>query len=131
MGVDADDTFEYIKVWARPYGPGHICLRFQNMDERNNRTVPTSFFNTTKYNPPTVVEYTLNFNQPKADMILAKKNWNGIQYNDPKFINNDYKDSDKFLLRPLEIRTFNVTFVVSEDDPTPGVTPWDYQRLPF
>jgi len=48
------------------------------MDEKNNRTVPTSFFNTTKFNPPTVEEYTLSFNQPKADMILNKLNWNGI-----------------------------------------------------
>jgi len=28
FGADGDDTFDYIKVWGRAYGLGHICIRF-------------------------------------------------------------------------------------------------------
>ena len=69
--------FEMIKFWSRAYSPTEFLFRFQNLDEANNRTVPTEVFHSGKLGAGTVVEMTLNFNQPKADMILNKLNWNG------------------------------------------------------
>jgi hypothetical protein len=89
------------------------------MDEKNSRAVPVSVFQTSAYGKATVTEMSLSFNQPKAEMIKNKLNWNGKIYNNPAFINNDYLTKgnsdmlrsyflDYFTLRPLEIRTFKV-----------------------
>lgn len=81
---------DYIKILARPHNASTICLRFHNMDEVNNRTVPTSLFQSSAFGTATITEMTLSFNQPKANMIKNKLNWNGQVYNNPAFINNDF-----------------------------------------
>jgi hypothetical protein len=88
---------DYIKILARPYNTSTVCIRFQNMDEVNNRTVPTQIFQSSAFGNATVTEMTLTFNQPKANMIKSKLNWNGNVYNNPAFINTDYLTESKFL----------------------------------
>jgi len=114
-----DFNLDYIKVLSRAYNYTTIMYRFHNMDEKNSRAVPVSVFQTSAYGKATVTEMSLSFNQPKAEMIKNKLNWNGKIYNNPAFINNDYLTKgnsdmlrsyflDYFTLRPLEIRTFKV-----------------------
>jgi hypothetical protein len=68
------------------------------MDENNNRTVPVSFFQSSAYGNGSVVEMTLTFNQPKAQMIKNKLNWNGNIFNNQAYINNDYLTQSKLMI---------------------------------
>lgn len=115
------NSFEYIKILSKVYNSTTICYRFHNMDENNNRTVPVEFFQSSAYGTGIVTEMTLTFNQPKANMIKNKLNWNGNVFNNASYINNDYltQSSKNFLhnllayftLRPLELRTFKIELV--------------------
>lgn len=66
------------------------------MNDRYNKTVPVSVFKGAYSPTKSVTEMTLTYNQPKAQMIVNKLNWNGVIYNSTSFINNDYLNNSKF-----------------------------------
>jgi len=99
-----------VKILSRPMSTTKFLLRFHNTNEDLTKTVSTSVFNNANYAATTVLETSLTANQAKTDMIKKRLNWNGLQLNNPAFAKNDYLTSSQFSLRPLEIRTFTVTF---------------------
>ena len=116
------DLDPYIKLLSRPFSTNKFLLRFHNMDENNTRYVNTSVFARSS-GKGTVTEMSLTANQPKSQMISKRYNWNNLGLNNPSFAKNDYLTSSKmrgyiediiilgqFELRPLEIRTFVVSF---------------------
>jgi len=103
-----DITLDFVKLFSKPISSTKYLFRFHNMDETQTRNVSTSIFQSSSHGTGKVTEMSLTYNQPKADMIKNRFNWNGLKLNDPSFINTDYLNSGTFALRPLEIRTFIV-----------------------
>jgi len=99
-----------VKILSRPMSTNKFLLRFHNTNEVVPKTVSTSVFSNSNFAATAVLETSLTANQAKTDMIKKRLNWNGYQLNNPAFAKNDYLTSNQFSLRPLEIRTFTVTF---------------------
>ena len=78
--------------------PNKFVLRYQNMNEKSNLTVPTKVFTNPNFTKGNVNEMSLTYNQPKSDMIKKRLNWNGLKLNDPSFIKTDYLSSGKFFV---------------------------------
>jgi hypothetical protein len=99
-------NLENVKVLLRPMTKDTLLLRLQNMDEKKSSVVELSGV-LGRYK--SVEELSLSANQKKQDMLQNKMNWNGMKLNDPSLLNTDFKDDGKVSLRPLEIRTFEVS----------------------
>lgn len=114
------DSFEQIdpevKLLCRPLSPIKFLLRFHNMNEDDTKSVSTDVFSSSKLGQGSVVEMSLSVNQPKADMISKRYNWNGLELNNPSFAKTDYLDSGKKIIlnhtiivnyyRSIYIKTF-------------------------
>jgi len=107
-------SLDFVKVFSKALSTTKFLFRFHNLDETQTRNVSTSIFQSSSRGTGKVTEMSLTANQPKADMIKNRMNWNGLKLNDPSFINTDYLNSDSFSLRPLEIRTFIVQLQQNE-----------------
>ena len=82
-----------IKLLCRPLSTTKFVLRFQNMDENETLEVSTEFFESDSHGRGSVVEMALSLNQAKSDMIKSRMNWNGLDLNNPAFVNTDYSTS--------------------------------------
>lgn len=88
-----------IKLLTRPLSTTKFVMRFQNMDENETLEVSTEFFESDSHGGRgSVVEMALSLNQAKSDMIKSRMNWNGLDLNNPAFVNTDYLTSSTRLL---------------------------------
>lgn len=80
---------------TRPLKENKFLLRFQNMNDKEDKFVDTSVFQSERLGVGKVVETSLTANQPKTEMIKNRFDWNNLGLNNPGLAKNDYLETGK------------------------------------